>query len=121
MDKSQAMQGFWQGFSLPAYDEYSVPDDAVMPYITYSSTTDSLDGSLALSGSLWYRSTTWEDVTKKAEEIAEYIVNMTPIPINTGYLWIVKGTPFAQRMADPEDDMVRRIYISITAEYLTAF
>lgn len=32
-----------------------------------------------------------------------------------------RGSPFAQRMSDPNDDMIRRIYINITAEFLTAY
>jgi hypothetical protein len=36
-------------------------------------------------------------------------------------LYISKGSPFAQRMKEPSDDMVRRIYININAEFLTAF
>ena len=34
-------------------------------------------------------------------------------------VWIKKGSPFAQRMGD-SDDMVRRIYMNIEAEFLTA-
>jgi formylmethanofuran dehydrogenase subunit A len=76
-----------------------------------------------MSASIWYRSTSWKDVSDKAEEIAEYIVKMAPpsIEIDNGRLYISKGTPFAQRMSEPSDDMVRRIYININAEFLTAF
>lgn len=36
MNKAQAIQAFWESFGVPAYEESTVPDDAVMPYITYS-------------------------------------------------------------------------------------
>ena len=121
MDKSQALYSFWSGFGLVAYDENTVPDDAVMPYITYSSSTDSLDGTLSLYGSLWYKSFSWKEISKKTEEIAKFIYEMTPIRIEGGYLWINKGTPFAQRMSDPSDDLIRRMYININAEFLTAY
>lgn len=122
MDKAQALNLFWSSFGLPAYDETTVPDDAEMPRITYNVATDSLNNVLPLSASLWYRSKSWEDITKKSEEIAEAITGHGYIsyPIDGGYLWIVKGTPFAQRMRDDNDDMIRRIYINITAEFLTA-
>lgn len=121
MDKAQAIHSFWSGFGLVAYDENTVPDDAVMPYITYSSSTDSLDGPLTLYGSLWYKSFSWEEISKMTEEIAEFIYKMKPIPIKGGYLWITKGSPFAQRMSDPSDDLIRRMYININAEFLTAY
>ena len=122
MDKSQAIDNFWNRFGLPAYDENTVPDDAALPRITYSVETDSLDNQLLLTASIWYRSKSWKDASKKAEEIGEYITKMMPptIQIDTGRLYIAKGTPFAQRMTDP-DDSIRRILLNIDAEFLTAY
>ena len=58
-DKWQAIQEFWESFGLPAYDESSVPDDAKMPYITYSPQIGQMDAILNLTGSLWYESVSW--------------------------------------------------------------
>lgn len=122
MDKAQAIHEFWSSFELPAYDESSVPDNATMPYITYNVATDGLDSVLPLHGSLWYRTTSWESISKKAEDIAQalgengYLIKK----IDDGYVWMQKGRPFAQRMTD-EDEQVRRIYVNITAEFLTAY
>lgn len=122
MDKAQAIHEFWSGFDLPAYDESSVPDSARMPYITYNVITDSLDNVLPLHGSLWYRSTAWDEITQKSEEIAEALKSNGYIikKLDSGYVWLQKGNPFAQRMTD-EDEQVRRIYINVTAEFLTAY
>lgn len=122
MDKAQAIQLFWGSFGIPAYDETDVPDDAVMPYITYGVATDSIDAVVNMGASLWYRTNSWKDISQKAEEIAETIVKMNPpsIEINNGRLYISKGTPFAQRMSD-DDGSVRRIYLNIQAEFLTAY
>ena len=121
MDKVQAIHNFWSQFGLPAYDENSVPDDAVMPYITYTVSTDSLDEPIPLSGNLWYRSTLWKDITLKSEEIAKKIAEkgFYSVKLDNGYLWITKGSPFAQRMTDT--DPVKRIYLNIMAEFLTAY
>lgn len=122
MDKSQAIDAFWNRFNIPAYDESTVPDDAAIPRITYNIETDSFDNVVSLNASLWYRTKSWEEISKKAEEIGEYIVKMNPptIKIDNGRLYITKGTPFAQRMTDP-DDSIRRIYLNIQAEFLTAY
>lgn len=121
MDKAQAIHNFWSGFGWDAYDENSVPNDAEYPRITYQVQTDSLDNVLLLSASLWDKSTSWERISKKAELIAQEIVHMYPaaIKINGGGLYISKGTPFAQRIADP-DDSIKHIYLNINAEFLTA-
>lgn len=121
MDKVQAIHNFWFQFGLPAYDENSVPDDAQMPYITYTVLTDSLDEAVPLSGNLWYRSASWKEITLKSEEIAERIAarGFYSVKIDNGYVWITKGSPFAQRMTDT--DPVKRIYLNIMAEFLTAY
>lgn len=120
MDKWQALQQFWESFGLPAYDEGAVPDDAVMPYITYSASADSLDNLVFLSGSVWYRSTSWEEASQKADSISRFIGNGGIIlKLNSGYLYITRGTPFARRVQDESDDLVRRIYLNINCEFLT--
>lgn len=123
MDKSQAIHNFWSGFGLDAHDENTVPtgeDTPVTPYITYNVITDSFDNMVYLHASLWYRSTSWAAITKKSQQISDYIGDGgVAIKIDGGYLWIMRGSPFAQRMSDPGDDTMRRIYMNINAEFLT--
>lgn len=125
MDKAQAINKYWNSFGIKAYDENTVPQDASFPYITYNTVTDDLDNVIPLHASLWYRSTSWKDISLKEEEIAKSLGGYGDIDnllkIEGGYLWMYRGTPFAQRMSDPEDDMIRRIYINVLAEFLTAY
>lgn len=123
MNKAQAIHKFWSGFGLPAYDENSVPDNAVMPYITYGVSTGALDDTIMLTGSLWYRSASWQGVSLKADEIARAVgKNGYKISVlDNGYLWITQGSPFAQRMSDQSDNMIRRIYLVLNAEFLTPY
>jgi hypothetical protein len=114
---------FWSSFNLTAIDELSAYDTTLnLPknYITYEVQTANLGDSVALTASLWYRSTSWADITQKADEIAEYIgYGGKVIQIEGGYIWIKLGRPFAQRMA-VEDDSIRRIILNINVDYLTA-
>lgn len=122
MNKAEALHSFYSSFELPAYDENTIPENAVLPYITYQVITDSLGNTVYLPASVWYRSTSWTAIQSKADEIAERLgYGGTIMPIDDGYLWLVKGTPFAQRMAEPSDEEVRRIVLSIEAEYLTKY
>lgn len=116
MDKWQAIQSFWEGFDIPAYDQNSVPDDAVAPYITYEAKTADFENALPLSGSIWYRSSSWRDISKKADQIADSLKKI--IKIDGGYLFITRGSPFAQRLNDP-DDTVKRVYINLMVEFYT--
>ena len=123
MDKFQVLQTFWESFGIQAYDENTLPtgDDApAFPYITYDAVVSNLGTPVAMSASIWDYGTSWERVTAKMKEIQSAIGRGGKIlPIDDGAIWIMQGTPFAQRMND-DNDMVRRIYINITAEYLTA-
>ncbi len=119
--KEQAIHQFWSSFGLPAYDVNTVDEDAEMPYITYDVSTGSIGDFILLTAFLWYRSTSWNAITQKAHDIEEYLTTMSPpaIKIDGGRAYFTKGSPFSQRMAEPGDDSVRRIYLQVNAEFLT--
>ncbi len=124
MDKEQALHEFWSSFGLTAYDENTVPDNALTTnngkYLTYNVATASLDEPTPLYANLWYKSSSWAEITVKANELSETIGRGgTIVPFDGGKIWICRGTPFSQRMPD-EDDTIRRIYINVTAEYMSA-
>lgn len=123
MDKSQAIHTFWSSFGLTAYDENTVPDNAEMPYITYNVPTADIDEMVVLNARLWYHSTSWQAISQKAEEIAQYIgeEGHKVMSIDNGFVWFVKGIPFSQRAADDTDSMIRSIYLNVNAEYLTMY
>ena len=122
MTKEQAIQDFWSSFGLPAYDSQTVPQNAVMPYITYDVYTSRFEDVVTLSASIWYYSTSWKAISDKASEIARYIGTGFQVKkVDGGYMWITQGAPFAQRMSDPADEMIRRIYLITQAEFLTAY
>lgn len=122
MDKSQTLHQFWSSFGWKAYDEATVPDDAGLPRITYNVVTDSLDRPVMMYASLWDKSYSWESTEKKVKEIALAIDTMHPptLKFDKGRLYITKGSPFAQRMGDSNDDSIRRIYLNLEAEYFSA-
>jgi hypothetical protein len=122
MDKAQAINEFWNGFDIPAYDENSVPDNAEMPYLTYNVSTGKLDEFIGLQANLYYRSTSWKDITLKGQEIEKaFQYGNILIGLDNGYLCLRQGQPFAQRLAEENDRAIKRLYINLEAEFLTAF
>lgn len=121
LNKAQAVNAFWASFTWPAYDESTVPDDAVLPYITFESGTSGFDDApLGLTASLWARSTSWASVEEKALEIASRLgEGGVLVHYQSGALWVKRGTPWSQRLAEPDDDSLRRIVLNIEAEYLS--
>ena len=121
MTKAAAIYQFWSGFGLTAYEENTVSDDAKFPYITYQLVTDSFDREIQLTASLWYRSESWTVVNAKTEEISQKISRGGKIiPCDGGAIWLKRGQPFAQNMGDESDDLIKRKYLNITAEFMTA-
>ena len=121
MTKAAAIYQFWNSFGLTAYEENTVPDDASFPYITYQLVTDSFGLEIQITASLWYRSESWTGINAKTEEISQKISRGGKIiPCDGGAIWLKRGQPFAQSMGDESDDLIKRKYLNITAEFMTA-
>lgn len=128
MNKAQALHKFWSSFDIPAIDEisaYDLNDVQVLSlgntYITYEVATDEIDYKVTLSASIWDRSTSWERISQKAEEISAAIsYGGIVVPYDGGAIWITKSSPFAQRTVVEENYDFRRITLNINAEYLSA-
>ena len=121
MTKAAAMYQFWSSFGLTAYEENTVPDDATFPYITYQLVTDRFDREVQATASIWYRSESWTGINAKTEEISQRISRGGKIiSCDGGSIWLKRGQPFAQNMGDESDDLIKRKYINITAEFMTA-
>ena len=121
MTKAAAIYQFWNSFGLTAYEENTVPDDADFPYITYQIATDSFDYEIPLTASIWYRSESWTAINAKTEEVSRKISRGgNIIPCDGGAIWLKRGQPFAQSMGDESDNLIKRKYLNITAEYMTA-
>lgn len=129
MTKASAIHHFWNSFGIKAYEEnvvYDVDKDGKeikpeFPYIIYQLSTSDFGNDVALTASLWYRSSSWVEINAKTDEISEKIgLGGYFINCKGGKIWIKRGTPFAQNMGDESDNLIKRKYINITAEFFTA-
>jgi len=129
MDKVQAINNFWNSFGIPAFDENTVPEKVpdqngnmvplTPPYITYNVVLDSMGSAVAANAELWYRSSSWADVTRKEQAIAEYITRGgRMVNYDGGAFWIQKARPWAQRLSESNDGLVRRVILNVTIEFL---
>lgn len=121
MTKEAAIFQFWGQF-LPAYEENIVPtgkDAPKFPYITYQVVIDNFDSEVPMTASVWDESTSWSNINRIVNNISETIGDGLFIKCDGGKIWIKKGTPFAQNMGDESNDLIRRKYLNITAEFLT--
>lgn len=106
-------------FGLEAYSASSVPEDAAFPYLTYVFGTNSWgQGEYAIEVDLWYRGGSEAAPNAICEEISKAIGRGgVQVPCDGGSLWLKRGTPFWQAVADEED--IKRRYINIDVEAFT--
>lgn len=120
MTKDKALQAWFEQF-LAAYPASNVPDDVTFPYMTYELITGAFDsGEIGLTVNLWYYTESEAVPNAKAQEMAEAIgMGGTVIPCDGGYIWLKRGSPWCQTIAEEQEPNIKRRYINITVEYLT--
>ena len=79
---------------------------------------DSIGHPIPMTESIWDKTYSWTGLSQIADRISDELVQVKSTPLDVGFVYITRGTTFAQRMVD-EDDTIRRIYINLMVEYLT--
>ena len=122
MSKASALQTWFSGFGLTAYEESNVKASPTFPYLTYTYATGDFDsGEVPIIVNLFYRTESNVAIDAKAEQIYDAIGRGgVVVPVSNGAIWLKRGSPFSQAIAEPSDANIRRRYINITAEFLTA-
>lgn len=121
MTKEQALHKFFNKFGIDGYRNTSVPDDAVLPYLTYTVPVSNFEEEPASITVNTYHYTTSEAIPDaKAEEIRIAIgPGGVLLPCDGGRIWLKWGSPWCQSVFDDTDKTLKRRYINITAEFLT--
>ena len=120
MTKDKALHAWFSQF-LPAYPTSNVPEDAVFPWLTYELITGAWEsGEIALTVNLWYYTESEATPNAKAQEIADAIgMGGVLVPYDGGAMWIKRGSPWCQNIADESDKNIKRRYLNITVEFLS--
>lgn len=121
MTPEAAIYQFMAGFGIPAYAATATPDDAVMPYITYDLVMGGWElGEVNIPVNVWYRTTGEAEPNAKVREIARELgIGGVTLPCDGGFVWLKKGSPWAQVMrVEGEDENVKRRYVNVNAEFM---
>lgn len=114
-DVGKALYQFWSGFSIPAYPEQLVPDDAVLPYITYDVKAPYWRGASPYNARVWYKGTSMIPILSKVSEIDEEIGDGIRIAYGNGCLFLFKEDLFFQ-MQPSDDETIKIAYLSMSIQ-----
>ena len=121
MTKEQALHAFFNKFGITGYRNTSVPDDAVLPYLTYTCPVSSiLEDPVSITVHT-YHYTESEAIPDAVAEKIRKAIGMGGVLLNCdgGAIWLKWGVPWCQSLVDDTDKTIKRRYINITAEFLT--
>lgn len=120
MTKGKALHTFFSSFGLDAYTSSSVPEDVILPYLTYDFVSDSFDKEVSINVNLWFHTESEAIPNAKAQEIADYIgLGGRVVLYDGGAVWIKRGSPWCQSLHDDTAPQIKRRYLNITLEYLS--
>lgn len=112
---------------LPFYPVGNIPDYARdnftkgWSYGTYTPVFDSISGSpVSITINIWAYTAMEKPLNDAANALAQAVgYGGKAVKCDGGYIWLRRGTPWAQNLFE-DDDNVKRRYINLVAEYLTA-
>lgn len=122
LTRQAALQSWLQGFGMNAYAEGCVPEDAALPYITWSAVFPAFgEGEGNITVNVWRRTTSEARANADADEIGAALgLGGVMLTCRGGALWLKRGQPFAQPAASG-DPAVKRRYLNIAVESITNY
>ena len=92
-ETAKALYSFYSGFGLDAYPESNVPENAALPYITYTVIEPD-----------WRNAASYKGICAKVDEITKAVGELVMLPTANGYVAIRPADPLVQYqpIANPE-------------------
>ena len=109
---AEALYSFFSSFGIPAYVTDNIPDNVQMPYITYDLLEPEPLAVGRLNASVWYKSTSYAEISAKVDQIKAAIDNGVSLGTSTGavYLFRERDSAFAKYMNDPNRETKRALF-----------
>lgn len=117
MTKEQAIYSFFSSFGLSA-SQTNAPNKTDYPYITYDLVTGAYGDMIAVTANVWYYGTSEVAINAKVAEITKAVgLGGKLIACDGGGIWITRGTPWCQAVADT-DPLIKRRYLIFNFEFI---
>lgn len=121
-DVREVIYQFWSGFSVPAFEENSVPtgeDFPGFPYITFPMVFAGFGGKSSVFVSIWTKSDSgWQQAINIANSIYSVLKDGgLCLQHSTGAVWVSANEPFSRGTGDPNDNQVKRLLLDVSLQF----
>lgn len=106
INTATALYNFWSSFGIPAYSEGNIPDDAVLPYITYNICEPHWSDQASTFAKVWYQGTSYTAIATKVKEIKQRIGDCISLPVDDGSIYLYPEENFAQIQMDKDGEIM---------------
>jgi len=103
INTAQALYDFWSSFGIPAFTTQSIPDDAFLPYITYSLVETEPTEPATHYAQVYYRSTDNTALLSMVDRIKAAIGTGKRLECDGGLVVLRPSTPYVQMQGTDEN------------------
>lgn len=111
---AKMLNTFWNSFGIPAYVEEHIPDEADVPYITYTQSIPDWNATSSMQARVWYKGNSFTALNAKVEEIGNTIGHGYSMHDDQNLVVIHKDDNFYNIQPFPEDSKIRVAYLNLT-------
>ena len=112
---AQALNEYYNSFGIPAYHEHTVPDNAELPYITFSLQQSDFSGPVTHYVQVFDRSYSNSRIVSVADRIVGDIKRGKMLPYDGGFACLRPEDPLIQLLVEAKEGgpPERRAYINL--------
>lgn len=96
----QALDAFFNGFGIDAWEDGTVPNDQEFPYITYTVSVPEWNQKATMIARVWDRTRSNARIIELADQITHAIGEGMNIPLEGGHLILWPESPLIQILVD---------------------
>ena len=124
MTKDKAIYSWFSRFAnehgLSLYPNTAIPDEAVLPYMTYEYKDSAFrDEMVPITVNIWKRTTSEAEMNNLVRDFREYLEDNSKIRCDNGLIFLYTGSPFAIGSEKQDDRYIKLRSINITLDFLT--
>jgi len=119
MTQEAAVYRFFNSFGMPAYPSTAVPQDPVLPYLTYQPVSGYWEGTANITVQLWMRTESEAVINAKARQIGDAIGYYRTLECDGGIIVMSRGDPFSVPASAQDEPVLKLRQLNVRLEFLT--